>query len=393
MKGKKVDAAKRHNEQRYIAILFALLSILIYVPSIQSKAQTSDIEGIESTNGPEVTQVPTGILFPSNTPSESSVPNETGIPSESSVPNEISIPDEIDTPKPTLRPTKTPFMKAVSGVKLTRYSTTAIKVTWKKHKKAKVYRVYCSKKNGKAKLVGTTKRTQLMVKKLKNNTSYFFGVMAYTSKKASAIQSKPSKIIRIKTKKYVRKTIFAGDSICEGIGHYTNTLSQMDIGGIKKVVAYRGLNTVTFHTKRVFDGETGLQKLISEKPYRIYMMLGINEIHYRTSGAMIVEYEDLVQAIKKESPNTDIVLCALSPVSSEQWAKCSGFRQIPTFNEKLNDLARKTGTTYFDYTGFLKDSNGYLSTKYAAKDGYHWNSAAYAQFAKIFENYDKSLDR
>ncbi len=40
-----------------------------------------------------------------------------------------------------------------------RYSTHSVKVTWKKHKKAKFYRVYYYKENGDVHLAGITKGT------------------------------------------------------------------------------------------------------------------------------------------------------------------------------------------------------------------------------------------
>lgn len=354
-------------------LVFALLSAFICGPVTQTQAQTEDTE---ITTGTEVTEQP------AEEPAEEPV-------------------EEPDTPKPEPEPVtpdpepeKTPtLMKAVSGVKLTRYSTNAVKVTWKKHSKAKVYRVYRSTtKNGKAKLAGTTTKTRFLAKKLKNNTTYYFYVVAYTSKKPAATESKPSKKVSIKTKTYSRKTIFAGDSICQGVGYY-NTLSKMHIGGKKQVVAYKGLNTTTFHTKRIFNGQTGLQKIISEKPYRVYMMLGMNEIHYASQSKMITEYEDMIRTIQKESPDTDIVLCAVSPVTRTEQNRRTGFKRIPAFNQKLKKLAAKTNTTYFDYTGFLKDSSGCLKTAYSAGDGFHWKSSAYAEFAKSVEKFDKSLDQ
>ncbi|HBA96752.1 MAG TPA: hypothetical protein DCZ23_01455 [Lachnospiraceae bacterium] len=59
----------------------------------------------------------------------------------------------------------------------------------------------------------------------------------------------------------------------------------------------------------------------------------------------------------------------------------------------MKKLAKQTDTDYFNYTGFLTDSEGYLKTKYAASDGYHWNKAAYAKFAEKTEKFDKSSDR
>ena len=295
--------------------------------------------------------------------------------------------------EPSVSPTKkTAILEAVQGVKLVRYSTHSVKVTWKKHKKAKFYSIYYYKEGGNARLAGITKSTQYIVRGLKNNTTYYFYIVAGKKRKISGIDSQPSQEINIKTRTYVHKTIFAGDSICQAIG-YGQAIPQMKFKGKKKVIAYRGLNTVTFHTKKIFDGKTGLQKLISEKPYRVYMMLGMNEISYSKISDMIAEYKNIIKETKRKSPDTDIILCAVSPVTSAEETKNPGYSQIPVFNKKLKKLAQKTGVKYFDYTGFLKDSNGYLKAEYAEGDGYHWKASAYTEFGKIVDQFDRDLDK
>ena len=174
---------------------------------------------------------------------------------------------------------------------------------------------------------------------------------------------------------------------------YEGGFPTMHLDAKKKVVAYRGLNTVTFHTKRIFKGRTGLQKLIAENPYRVYMMLGMNEIHYRPASQMISEYKDMIEAIQQADPNTDIVLCAVSPVTRAEKARHPGMKQIPIFNRRLKKLAKKMGLKYLDYTDFLKDSGGFLKAGYATGDGYHWKPPAYAKFGTVIGKYDKSLDQ
>lgn len=323
-------------------------------------------------------------------------------PMESAVPQvtpEVSAEPPVVTPMPTptpVMPTPTPHvepLKKVTKVKIVRYSTTAVKVSWKKSKQAEYYRVYYKLgKTGKYTLAGTTQNDHFLVKKLKNKKTYSFYVTAGKTKKESASDSQPSVKKKMTMKKYQRKIVFAGDSICEGIA-YEGGFPTMHLDAKKKVVAYRGLNTVTFHTKRIFKGRTGLQKLIAEKPYRAYMMLGMNEIHYRPVSQMISEYKDMIEAIQQANPNTDIVLCAVSPVTRAEKARHPGMRQIPIFNGRLKKLAKKMGLKYLDYTDFLKDSGGFLKAGYATGDGYHWKPPAYAKFGTVIGKYDKSLDQ
>lgn len=367
-----------------LAFILVLAGIFTYVPGAKSQSAQA-IPGADAINGtdgdapsaaePESTASPDTTEEPDSTPEPSVIPNETA------------------NPKPSASSTKSPArLKTVSGVELLRYSTHSVKVRWNKHKKAKFYRVYFYKKNGKPRPEGITKSTQYIAGKLKNNTTYYFYVVACKKKKMSDGDSNPSKKVHIKTRTYVHKTIFAGDSICQAVG-YGQAFPQMTFAGKKKVIAYRGLNTVTFHTKRIFDGKTGLQKLVAEKPYRAYMMLGMNEIHYRKTSDMIAEYKSIIQALKQGSPDTDIVLCAVSPVTRAEMARNPGYSRIPSFNKELKKLAKKTGTTYFDYTSFLKDSDGHLKAEYAEGDGYHWKASAYTEFGKVVDKFDKSLDQ
>lgn len=368
----------------------------ITVGTSMAKTGSDEEEGAVTT-GPAPSPEPVQTTEPTQSP----VPTHTPEPAQTAEPTQSLAPAQ--TPKLTLKPKQTPkpvktprpkTLKKVKGVKLTRYATSAVKITWNKQKKAKYYRVYYSqKKSGSFRSAGVTKDTHYLLKKLKNNTTYYFYVQACEKKKKSDTDSAPSARVHMKTKTYSHKTVFAGDSICQGIGYPGWAYPYMHIPGKKKVVAYRGLNTLTFHTKRIFKGKTGLQKLIAENPYRIYMMLGMNEIHYRKTGDMITEYKGMIQAIRQSCPNTDIVLCAISPVTRAEKARQSGYWQISLFNKKLKKLAKQMKVRYFDYTGFLKDAGGYLKLPYAERDGYHWRMPVYKTFAKVVSEYDRSLDQ
>ena len=253
---------KKHKYSGFLAFAIALMLLMETVTNVK-------IVGAETANN-----VTSSTSQPTAEPMTTPTPAATAVPS----PGPTAKPTPTGTQKPHVKQ-----LKKVSGVKLSRYATGQIKVTWKKNKKAKYYRVYYSKKKtGKYHLAGVIKNTQFIVKGLKNNTTYYFYVQACANKKkVTASDSPASKKVHIKTKTFQRKTIFAGDSICQGIGYPGWAYPYMSIKGKKKVIAYRGLNTVTFHTKRIFKGKTGLQKLIAEKPYRVYMMLGMNEVHFR----------------------------------------------------------------------------------------------------------------
>lgn len=280
----------------------------------------------------------------------------------------------------------------VSGVKLIRYSTTSIKVVWDADKNAKWYKVYyATTRNGKYKLAGTTKQNWFRVKKLANYHSYHFRVEACVSRKASALDSGPSQSVTMVTRPYERLTVFAGDSLTRGLKSY-NAVDKIKIGGKKAVVAVDGLNTLTFRTKKVIGNRSAMDEVIRLTPYRVYIMLGGNDIHYLDKSKLIDRYRVILKAIRDGSPGTDIVLLAMSPVTAAAKQRLPGFSQIPAYNQDLSELAEELGMKFYDCTEFMKDSTGCLKSAYATADGIHWKAPVYDEYAKLLETYDKTLD-
>ena len=287
-----------------------------------------------------------------------------------------------------------PYTK-VSGVRLARDSASSVKVSWNpgKNQQPKYYKVYYTDNAaGDYKLAGTTRDTLYRVSGLQVNRDYYFKVKACAAKKASGMDGALSDAVKIRTVPYNRTTIFAGDSITVGLRTY-NILSGMSIQGNKGIVAEVGLNTTTFRTRRVFEGKTGVEAIIAAKPYRVYLMLGDNEIHYRSKEDTVAGYREILKRIQAGTPDTDIVVLAATPVTSAKVASQKGFAQIPAYNESLKALAKSMGVRYFDCTDFLKDSSGWLKTSYAAGDGIHWKVEAYRVYARRLEAYDRSLEQ
>ena len=284
----------------------------------------------------------------------------------------------------------------VKKLRIKKISSGAVRLRWKKVAGAKCYKIYCgnrktsTKKKISYKRVGFAKGTSFKKRGLKAGKTYYFYVKACKEKKDAGYDSPSSKKVHTAIQKKDGLTVFAGDSITTGLLSY-NMLDKIHIGGKKKVVAAIGLNTMTFRSRRVFSGQTALQKVVASKASYVYLLLGINEIHYRKPKEVIRDYTYLVNTIKKQSPDTKIIILPLAPVTREQRYKRTGFKQIPSYNAKLKKLAKKKGCLYYDYTAPLKGKDGYLQKKYKAGDGVHWNVAGYNIFVKQIQKFHKSL--
>ena len=270
-------------------------------------------------------------------------------------------------------------------------SNTAIEITWKKGKGAGYYDIYRStKKTGKYKKIAGTKKTTYLDKKCKKNTKYYYKVCARVSKSETERKSPLSEAASACTKNIPGKVVFAGDSIMEGVSAY-HVLKEMKSPGKKSVVAHRGLGTLSFQTNGAFHGETAVDTVIAKKPDRLYLMLGMNEISYRKMGDMLKNYSEIIQQIKDESPKTEIVILAVSPVTRATALKRKGFSRITEWNKQLKKFAKDKDCRFFDYTKALKGSDGYL--KYNGGDGIHWPISGYRAFIRQIDEYEKKINR
>ena len=94
----------------------------------------------------------------------------------------------------------TKYPSRVTGVKAQSSGHDSIKITWKRVKNAKGYKVYRStKKDGKYKLIKTTKKTAFTNIKLTSNKTYYFKIKAYkTAKNKTYTSKKYSKTVSAK---------------------------------------------------------------------------------------------------------------------------------------------------------------------------------------------------
>ena len=229
-------------KNKYVLLMISLFFILPIKTVSADNITVHTYEQVQPSASPSATPIIESLpsVSPSNEPTQ--MPMET--PSVSPAIEPTQMPMETPSMPPVIESSPQPsdikpILKKVKGVKLIRYSTDKVKVVWKKHRKASYYQVYYSKqKNSGYNLAGITRKCHMLVEKLKNNTKYYFYVKACRKKKVSESDSVKSDIVNIKTKKYRRKIIFAGDSICQGIG-YGGALSRRHRIQISYYVQFR----------------------------------------------------------------------------------------------------------------------------------------------------------
>ena len=187
---------------------------------------------------------------------------------------------------------------------------------------------------------------------------------------------------------YINTIIFLGDS----------TVSQMREAG----VLYEGEDTTQIWSDA--DGKLALDAKIDKteiylpasnrtvyvsdaaaelKPDYLLITVGLeNGVRYCTEKQFKDYYTRLVVAIKEASPSTHIILNSIFPVSKKYERSTQGISRdkIDTANSWIVEIAEEQGVRYLNSAEALKNSSGYLDSKYDSGDGLHLSADGYAAF-------------
>ena len=176
---------------------------------------------------------------------------------------------------------------------------------------------------------------------------------------------------------YIDKIYFVGDS----------TTYHFHKGGIdrnKLLVPPQEktlwLQSDILNIKVTKDGLTITQALKKYGAQIVIITLGINGAADFSKLEYSTYYKKLINAIKSECPNTEIILQSVFPVT-EEYSNENRITNdvINKINKWVFEIARDTSVKYLNTHSVLTDENGAQIKEYSESDGIHMNSAAYEQ--------------
>lgn len=175
-------------------------------------------------------------------------------------------------------------------------------------------------------------------------------------------------------KSFFSGDVFLGDSITEGLEIYPIMDKATVLGeiGMSTYTAVSHQQTIKGKKVMVADAVKALN------PKRIYIMLGSNDIEWMSSAQYIKYYGQLIDTLKKGSPNAEIVIQSILPVATAYTKKhpaCT-IDHITEFNTALQQMCKDRGLRYFDVASVMKDPDGKLPDK-ASDDGLHLRPTYY----------------
>ncbi|MEO7309103.1 MAG: GDSL-type esterase/lipase family protein [Chitinophagaceae bacterium] len=129
-----------------------------------------------------------------------------------------------------------------------------------------------------------------------------------------------------------------------------------------------------------------LDEVVSSKPTKIFIMIGINDIARDTPDSIILaNYKKIIERIRNESPKTIIIVQSILPTNNE----FTDFKNhqnkdthIQWFNGQLMAYCKAAKIRFINlYPSFL-DNNNKLSRSFT-NDGLHLNGDGYMKWKEI----------
>lgn len=130
------------------------------------------------------------------------------------------------------------------------------------------------------------------------------------------------------------------------------------------------------------DGKKGTVSVATEerKPQYVIITLGLeNGVAHCSKEKFQEYYSKIIEAIKKSSPETKIILQSVFPTSkqiSKDKPSISN-EKISAANSWISELAQSKSLRYLNTASVLTDNKGNLRSEYDSGDGIHLNADGY----------------
>ena len=175
--------------------------------------------------------------------------------------------------------------------------------------------------------------------------------------------------------------VFLGNSITDG-GEF------QELFGMENVLN-RGIRS-----DRISGVKKRLDQVTDGKPKMIFLLIGINDVAdaRNTSRTIAGKYEELVEAIREKSPQTQLYIQSVMPINNDfkRYKSLIGREDIISpLNAALKEIALAHGAVYIDLWPVLADPATGKMRKEFTTDGLHLSGAGYRAWTEAVAPYVK----
>jgi lysophospholipase L1-like esterase len=129
-----------------------------------------------------------------------------------------------------------------------------------------------------------------------------------------------------------------------------------------------------------------LDEVLSSKPAKIFIMIGINDIAKETTDSVIISnYKKIIKQIQLSSQKTKIIVQSILPTNNdfvEFKRHQNKTEHIQNINSVLKEICIKQQITYVDLYNAFIDEQGKLNKMYT-NDGLHINGFGYMKWKEL----------
>lgn len=169
------------------------------------------------------------------------------------------------------------------------------------------------------------------------------------------------------------KVVFLGDSITE-MFNVSEFFPEVQ-------VANRGISGD--YSDSIVDR---LDSIIVDKPPKIFIMMGINDLYkFKDSNRLIENYETVFKKIREQSPDTKIYIQSILPINNDLFTKDISNNDIVRLNKLIKELSTKHNATFIDLYP-LFEKNNQLNKEFTC-DGVHLKGDAYLILVNKIKEY------
>lgn len=133
---------------------------------------------------------------------------------------------------------------------------------------------------------------------------------------------------------------------------------------------------------------TPAEAAAKDHPSRLVIVLGADGLDAVDQDTFVEGYVSLIRSIQQASPNTVIIVCSLSSVSTGyQGVDKVDANTIRTVNGWIKTVCMRTGVYYCDSASAVNDRAGWLDSDYAAVNGKALNTAGLQRFLEYIRTH------
>lgn len=181
--------------------------------------------------------------------------------------------------------------------------------------------------------------------------------------------------------RYFDDVLFIGDSLTRSLSNYVRGLraKNADFLGKAQFMGTVSMSVKNACTNKAHSGGISFEyrgKAISltdgiktTGAKKAFIMLGLNDIGYRKWEDVQENFVTMIEIIRAECPDTEIVIFGVLPVT-EHYCKSNHIKiaRWNSFNEILADICTTHEVTFLNFAEKMMNEQGYLKTAYANGD-------------------------